>query len=79
MHVHVHYVVHVHVHYVVHVHIMCTCIPYSRKYWRELNLVVEPKITIARIFADLSLAVRYGIIIRIYASRRFLWILIWRL
>ena len=28
-------------------------IPYSRKYWRELNLAVEPKITIARILADL--------------------------
>ena len=25
---------------------------YSRKYWRELNLAVEPKITIARILAD---------------------------
>ena len=25
---------------------------YSRKYWQELNLVVEPKITIARILAD---------------------------
>ena len=35
---------------------------YSRKYWRELNLVVEPKI---RILADLNLAVRYGIAIRI--------------
>ena len=36
-------------------------IPYSRKYWQELNLAVEPKIAIARILADLNLAVRYGI------------------
>ena len=43
---------------------------YSRKYWRELNLAVEPKIAIARILADLNLAVRYGIAIRIYASRK---------
>ena len=48
-------------------------IPYSRKYWQELNLVVEPKIVIARILADLNLAVRYGITIRIisYVSRKF--------
>ena len=32
-------------------------IPYSRKYWRELNLAVEPKIAIARILADFNLAV----------------------
>ena len=41
-------------------------IPYSRKYWRALNLAVEPKIAIAGILADLNLAVRYGIAIRIY-------------
>ena len=46
-------------------------LPYSRKYWRELNLVVEPKIT--------NLAVRYRIAIRIYVSRKFWQILIWRL
>ena len=51
----------------------------SRKYWRELNLVVEPKIAIARILADLNLVVRYRIAIRIYASRKFWRILIWRL
>ena len=46
-------------------------IPYSQKYWRELNLAVEPKITIARILADLNLAVWYGIAVRIlYASRK---------
>ena len=38
---------------------------YSRKYWRELNLVVEPKIAIARILMDLNLAVWYGIAILI--------------
>ena len=54
-------------------------IPYSWKYWRELNLAVEPKIAFARILADLNLAVRYGIAIRIYASRKFWRILIWRL
>ena len=54
-------------------------VPYSRKYWQELNLVVEPKITIARILADLNLAVQYRITIRIYESRKFWWILIWRL
>ena len=54
-------------------------LPYSRKYWRALNLAVEPKITIERILADLNLAVRYGIAVRIYASRKFWQILIWRL
>ena len=59
-------------------------IPHSWKYWQELNLVVEPKIAIARILADLNLAVRYGIAIRIhvhvsYVSRKFGRFLIWRL
>ena len=54
-------------------------IPYSRKYWRELYLAVEPKIAIARILADLNLVVQYGIAICIYASRKFWRILIWRL
>ena len=63
---------------------VCICmymyVPYSWKYWRALNLAVEPKITIERILADLNLAVRYGIAIRIiYASRKFWRILIWRL
>ena len=49
-------------------------LPYSRKYWRELNLAVQPQITITRILVDLNLAVRYGIAIRIYASGKF-----WRL
>ena len=52
---------------------------YSRKYWRELNLAVELKIAIARILANLNLLVWYGIAIRIYASRKFWQILIWRL
>ena len=42
-----------------------TKLPYSRKYWRELNLVVEPQIAITRILADLNLAVRYGIAMRV--------------
>ena len=48
-----------------------SCIPYSRKYWWALNLTVEPQIAVRRILADLNLAVRYGIAIRIYASRKF--------
>ena len=32
------------------------CILYSGKYWRELNLAVEPQITIAKVLADLNLA-----------------------
>ena len=52
---------------------------YSRKYWQGLNLAVEPKIAFARILVDLNLAVRYGIAILIYASRKFWRILIWQL
>ena len=52
-------------------------IPYSQKYWLELNLAIEPKITIARILADLNLVVQYGIAIRIYVSKKFWRILIW--
>ena len=33
-------------------------IPCSWKYWQELNLVVEPKIPIAKILADLKLTVQ---------------------
>ena len=29
---------------------------YRQKYWRELNLVVGPKIAIAKVLADLNLA-----------------------
>ena len=47
-------------------------VPYSRKYWRELNLVVGSQIAIANVLADLNLVVRYGITIRIYASKKFL-------
>ena len=37
-------------------------LPYSRKYWQEINLAVEPKIAIVRILVDLhvNLAVWYG-------------------
>ena len=52
---------------------------YGRKYWRELNLAVGSQITIANVLADLNLAVRYGIAIRIYASKKFWRIIIWRL
>ena len=30
-------------------------LPYSRKYWRELNLAIKPKIAITRILVDLNL------------------------
>ena len=38
--------------------------------------MVEPKITIARILADLNLAVRYGIAACIYVGRKFWRILV---
>ena len=31
----------------------CIILPYSRKYWRELNLVVGPQIAILNVLADL--------------------------
>ena len=38
--------------------LMClSWIPYSRKYWRELNMVVGPQIPVAKILVDLNLAV----------------------
>ena len=43
-------------------------IPYSWKYWWELNLAVGSQIATANVLADLNLAVRYGIAMRIYAS-----------
>ena len=49
-------------------------LPYSRKYWRELNLAVEPQIAILTHWWYLNLAVRYRITVRIYELRR---ILIW--
>ena len=55
-------------------------IPYSRKYWRELNLAVGPEIAIARILADLNLAVRYIHDRHTYICEQEIWrILIWRL
>ena len=33
-------------------------IPYSRKLWQELNLVVGPQIAIAKMLANLNLVVR---------------------
>ena len=35
-------------------------LPYNWKYWWESNLAVEPKIAIARILADLNLAIGTG-------------------
>ena len=32
-------------------------VPYSRKYWQELNWAVGPQIAIAKILVDLNLAV----------------------
>ena len=41
-------------------------IPYSRKYWQELNLAVGSQIAIAMILADFNLVVQYGIAICMY-------------
>ena len=54
-------------------------LPYSQKYWQEFNLVVEPKSLLPTILADLNLAVQYGIAIRIYVSKKYWQISIWRL
>ena len=54
-------------------------IPYSRKIWRELNLADWPQPAWTKILANFNLVVRYGIAIRIYASKKFWQILIWRL
>ena len=43
-------------------------IPYSQKYWRELNLAVGSQMAIVKVLADFNLAVRYRIAIHIYAS-----------
>ena len=50
---------------------LVTYVPYSRKYWQELNLAIEPKIAIVRILAEFNLVVQYWIAIRIYASRKY--------
>ena len=42
-------------------------------------MAVGPKIPIARILADLNLAVQYGMAICIYASKKYWQILIWQL
>ena len=46
-------------------------IPYSQKYWQELNLAVWSQTDITKILADFNLAVRYGIAIRTYAQKKF--------
>ena len=35
-------------------------LPYSRKYWQELNLAVEPQIAITRILADLNQTAKFN-------------------
>ena len=46
-------------------------IPYSRKYWRELNLAVWSQTDITKILADFNLVVQYGIAIRTYVPKKF--------
>ena len=41
------------------------CLPYSWKYWWELNLAVGSQMAIAKALANFNLAVWYGIAIRI--------------
>ena len=52
---------------------------YSWKYWLELDLMVGSQIAITNVLVDLNLAVRYGIAICLYASKKFWQILIRRL
>ena len=52
-------------------------IPYSRKYCRSLNLAVLPQMTFLTLFADLNLAVWYGIAICTCMQKKFWRILIW--
>ena len=52
-------------------------LPYSRKYWWELNFTVESQIAISNVLADLNMAVRYRIAICIYVSNKVRRILIW--
>ena len=54
-------------------HFLNLHVPYSRKYWRELNLAIKSKIAIARILADLNLVFWYGIPICIYYASRKVW------
>ena len=53
-------------------------IPYSRKYWRSLNLAVLPQTTFLTLLADLNLAVWYGIVIQTCTRKKFWRILIWQ-
>ena len=54
-------------------------VPYRQKIWQELNLADRLESARAKILADLNLAVRYGIAIRIYACKKYWRTLIWRL
>ena len=46
-------------------------VPYSRKYWRSLNLAVWPKTTFLTPLLELNLAVWYGIAIRTCTRKKF--------
>ena len=50
---------------------------YSWKIWRELNLTDRPESTRANVLAGLNLAEQYGIVICIYACKKYWRILIW--
>ena len=47
-------------------------LPYNRKIWRKLNLVVWSQTYDLEILADFNLVERYSIVIRIYAQKK-LW------
>ena len=44
--------------YALHLRCIYGHIPYSRKYWWELNLVIGSQIAIAKVLADLNLVVQ---------------------
>ena len=52
-------------------------LPYNRKIWRKLNLVVWSQTYDLEILADFNLVERYSIVIRIYAQKKFWQNLIW--
>ena len=64
---------------IVIINISLNTVPYSRKYWRALNLAVEPEIeNIGGFKFGGSVRDRHTYIL-VYASRKFWRILIWRL
>ena len=52
-------------------HVGDNIIPYSRKYWRSLNLAVWPKTTFLTPLLELNLAVWYGIAICTCTHKKF--------